>query len=87
MVGQTRAMLETTPPDGRYRETVIDHSNMYHRPRTDIHPCGKGSNIRLMSGTGGRVMFAEAHKGCSATPVSLVMELTRGRSTGLDTGS
>jgi hypothetical protein len=33
-------------------------------------------------------MFAAgAHKGCSATPVSLVMELTRGRSTGLDMGS
>ena len=53
MVGQTRAMLEATPPDGRYRETVIDHSNMYHRSfghvpiHTAIHPCGKGSNIRL----------------------------------------
>ena len=31
MVGQTRAILEATPPDGRYRETVIHHSNMYHR--------------------------------------------------------
>jgi hypothetical protein len=44
MVGQTRAMLEATPPDGRYRETVIDHSNMYHRSsghvpiHTAIHP-------------------------------------------------
>ena len=50
MVGQTRVMLEATPPDGRYRETVIDHSNMYHRSfghvpiHTAIHPCGKGSN-------------------------------------------
>jgi hypothetical protein len=54
MVGQTRAMLEATPPDGRYRETVIDHSNTYHRSfghipiHTAIHPCGKGSNIRLI---------------------------------------
>jgi hypothetical protein len=31
MVGQIRAMLEAMPPDGRYRETVIDHSNMCHR--------------------------------------------------------
>jgi hypothetical protein len=54
MAGQTRAMLEATPPDGRYRETVIDHSTMYHRSfghvpiHTAIHPCGKGSNIRLI---------------------------------------
>jgi hypothetical protein len=50
MVGQTRAILEATPPDGRYRETVIHHSNMYHRSfgHVPIHPCGKGSNIRLI---------------------------------------
>ena len=53
MVGQTRAMLEATPPDGRYRETVIDDDSMYQGPfghvpiHSAIHPCGTGSNIRL----------------------------------------
>ena len=54
MAGQPRAMLEATPPDGRYRETVIDHSTMYHRSfghvpiHTATHPCGKGPISALL---------------------------------------
>ena len=72
MVGQTRAMLEATPPDGRYRETVIDHSTMYHRSfghvpiHTAIHPCGKGSNIRLRAiHVSGATSVAERHRSWS----------------------
>ena len=56
MAGQTRTMLDGYAAGGRYRETVIGHSNVHHGSfghvpiHTAIHPCGKGSNIRLIDG-------------------------------------
>jgi len=53
MVGQTRTMLDSYAAGGRYRETVIGDSNVHHGSfghvpiHTAIHPCDKGSNIRL----------------------------------------
>jgi len=59
MVGQTRTMLDGYAAGGRYRETVIGDSNVHHGSfghvpiHTAIHPCDKGSNIRLIEGGSG----------------------------------
>ena len=69
MVGQTRAMPDGYAAGGRYRETVIDDSSVHHGSfghvpiHTAIHPCGKGSNIRLRAiHVSGPTSVAERHR-------------------------